>query len=116
MLTRNGILACEDMPTEQVDVPEWGGMVLVRSLTGVERDSFEQVCIDQRSGRKMRLQGLKALLVIMCACDETGQQLFTDEDRDAVNAKSGAALDRIYQVAARLNHLLAEDVEELAGN
>ena len=116
MLTRDEILARSDMPTEEVEVPEWGGTVMVYSLTGAERDAFEQACSDQRSGRKVRIQGLKALLVILCARDEAGNRLFTDEDRDTLNSKSGAALDRIYQVAARLNHLLAEDVEELVGN
>jgi hypothetical protein len=31
-----------------VSVPEWGGEVVVRALTGAERDAFEQSTIEQR--------------------------------------------------------------------
>ena len=40
-LSREDILKAEDLPTEEVPVPEWGGSVLVRGLTGRERDLFE---------------------------------------------------------------------------
>ena len=40
-LTRDQILAVSDIQTEEVHVPEWGGTVLVRGLTGAERDEFE---------------------------------------------------------------------------
>ena len=40
-LNREAILAAEDLPRELVEVPEWGGAVYVRALTGAERDQFE---------------------------------------------------------------------------
>ena len=40
-LTRDEILGADDLKTESVKVPEWGGTVLVRELTGAERDEWE---------------------------------------------------------------------------
>ena len=120
LLERETILGAQDLPSERLDVPEWGGSIYVKSLTGAERDGFEALIIRKReSNRKtggMSILGLKARLVILTACDAAGERLFKDDDIDALNAKSGAALDRIFQVAQRLSGLSAEDVEELEGN
>ena len=41
LLSKTAILAAQDLQTEDVEVPEWGGAVRVRSFTGRERDVFE---------------------------------------------------------------------------
>ena len=46
-LTRNEILAVDDLQTQKVDVPEWGGSVYVRGLTGSERDALEASIVKQ---------------------------------------------------------------------
>ena len=46
VLTREQILKADDMTTERVPVPEWGGEVLVKSLTGRQRDEFEGSMIE----------------------------------------------------------------------
>ena len=45
ILTRDQILQANDLVTETVEVPEWGGSVFVKSLTGVERDQFEAAIV-----------------------------------------------------------------------
>ena len=47
------------------------------------------------------------------ATDENGHRLFTDEDAEALGEKSGVALDRVWEVAQRINALRKEDVEAL---
>ena len=46
-LSRDAILQREDIKTEDVEVPEWGGTVRVRGMTGVQRDAFEASLIQQ---------------------------------------------------------------------
>ena len=46
-LSRDAILQREDIKTEDVEVPEWGGTVRVRGMSGVERDAFEASLIEQ---------------------------------------------------------------------
>ena len=116
VLGRDGILGAADHVLDEVYVPEWRGLVRIRSLTGAERDRFEQSCLDRRRGQKLNVAGLKALLVILSAVDEDGEQLFQLTDLDALQAKSASAIDRIFKVSQRLSGLTEEDVEELAGN
>ena len=117
LLTRDEILQVQDLPTEQVHVPEWGGDVLVRALTGAERDRFEQSIVEQRGkNTRMNLQNIRAKLVALTVVDEQGNRIFKDEDVKWLGNKSAAALDRIFEVAQRLSGLRDEDVEELAKN
>jgi len=41
LLSKTAILAANDLKSEDIEVPEWGGAVRVRSFTGRERDAFE---------------------------------------------------------------------------
>ena len=114
-LTREAILAATDTCIERVAVPEWGGEVSVRSLTGAERDWLEGQIV-QRTGKTGTInnENLRAKLCTMTLCDADGQRLFTEQDMTALAAKSAAALDRVFQVAARLSGLRDEDLVEAA--
>lgn len=117
MLTREAILQAQDLPYEDVEVPEWRGIVRVRGLTGAERDAFEQSIVEQRGkNTRMNLRNIRAKLVALCCVDEQGNRIFTDDDVELLGKKSAAALNRIFEVAQRLSGLRPEDVEELAGN
>ena len=116
-LTKQEILAKEDLKTEDVFVPEWDAWVKVRTLNASERDHFEAGTV-QRNGKKTttNLENIRARLCLLCLVDENGERLFQEEDTYPLGGKSAAALDRIFTVAQRLNGLRDEDVEELAGN
>ncbi len=115
-LSRDVIFAADDLITERVEVPEWGGHVFVKTLPGYQRDQFDQAVQNNRRGKRLNLEGLSALLVVRTTCDAKGQRLFTEADLKALNNKSCKAIGRIFEVASRLNGLSAEDVETLLGN
>lgn len=113
-LSRDVILAANDLKRECVEIPEWGGTVCVRVMTGAERDEWERHILDSRGpDNKTNLSNARARLAILCACDEDGKRLFGDDDLAAVGAKSAAALERIFDVALRLNLIGSKDVDEL---
>ena len=116
LLTRDAILGAHDLPTEDLDVPEWGGTVRVRALTGAERDSFESSLVQVRNdgSKQFRLENVRARLVALTVVDENSERLFSDADVKALGAKSAAALERVWEAARRLSGLSDEDVEELA--
>src|SRR5690554_121558 len=117
LLSREAILQAQDLPTERVPVPEWGGEVIVRGLTGAERDQFEQSIVETRGKNpKVNLRNIRAKLVVLCCVDEQGNRIFRDEDAEVLGQKSAVALNRVFEVAQRLSGLRPEDVEELAGN
>lgn len=117
LLTKEQILGADDLPYEDVPVPEWGGTVRVRTLSGMERDAFEGAITEQR-GRNVRIkpENVRARLVALSVVDEEGQPLFRLSDIKQLGAKSARALDRVWDVARRLSGISNEDVEELAKN
>jgi hypothetical protein len=117
LLSKTAILAAQDLQTEDVEVPEWGGAVRVRCFTGRERDAFEASMVrGEGRDRKVDLTNMRARLVGLTVIDETGQRLFTDDEVDLLGAKSGAALDRVFAIAQKLNGLSGADVNELSKN
>ena len=117
LLTRDQILAAQDLKTEEVKVPEWGGSVRVRSLDGAERDEFEQQMLETRGANtRVNMRNSRARLVAASVVDEQGKTLFTPADVEKLGGKSAKALNRVFEVAQRLSGLTREDVEELAKN
>ena len=117
MLTKAQILKADDLPTEVVDVPEWDGQVTVRTLTGTERDSFEE-SITKKKGDSVEVNmvNLRAKLCALTLVDGSGHRLFTNADVVELGKKNCAALDRIFTVAQKLNGFGKDDIKELAKN
>jgi len=113
-LSRDAILDADDIKTEDVAVPEWGGTVKIKALMGVERDKFEADMV--KSNNKYDFANIRAKLVAMSVVDADGNRLFTDQDVAALGNKSAGALNRVFEVAQRLSGLTQEDVDELAKN
>jgi len=117
MLSRDDILAANDLPSEEVDVPEWDGAVLVRAFNARERDSFEASLYSGRGGDiASNMENIRARLVSLTVVDSEGVRLFSDSDAAALGEKSAKAMDRVFAVAQRLNGISSGDVEDLAGN
>jgi hypothetical protein len=109
------ILAVEDRGTEIVDVPEWGMAVRVLGMTGRERDRFEASILERRGRVEVpNVDNIRAKVCVWCIVDADGKRLFHDGQADELGAKSGAAIDRIYKVAARLSGIGQDDIEEMA--
>ncbi len=119
LLTREDILAVEDRPTRDVPVPEWGGVVRVRGLSGKERDEYEVALSglrpDGRPGRP-NLANVRARLLALTIVDAEGHPCFSLDDIEALGAKSAVALERVFDVARSLSGLSDDDVQELAEN
>lgn len=116
-LNKAEILAQDDLATEDIQIPEWGdAWVRVRTLQANERDHWEASIVQQKGKKVTRnIENIRARLCLLCLIDEDGNRLFDDGDMFPLGGKSASALDRIFTVAARLNGLRDEDVEELAG-
>jgi hypothetical protein len=114
-LGREDIDAIQDIKVERVDVPAWGGHVYVRVMTGRERDRFDSLMYDDKTG-KARTDNLRALVAMFCLCDSKGVRLYGDDEVDKVAAKGAPGLTVVQDAAMRLNRLREQDVEGLAGN
>lgn len=117
-LTREQILGAADLEERIVEVPEWGGDVLVRGITGAERDLFEKSCIEMKGkNREFNTANFRAKLVALSIVDpDTKKPMFTQVDINALGKKSAKALNRVYDVATELSGFGDEEVEELTKN
>lgn len=122
-LNRDAILGAVDVQSEKVDVPEWGGDVIIRGLTGDELDAFQgsirqfRPSLDGKGMEPVLIQeGMRAKLLVKCLVDEAGERLFTDQDAPALGAKNGSVIDKLYDIASRLSGLSEEEKAEMEGN
>lgn len=123
LLSKDMIIAAKDIKTEVVAVPEWGGSVTVRTMTGADRDDFEASMTASKTGadgvvnQERNLSNFRARLCAMAMVNIHGKLLFPNpEDVEKLGQKSSKALDRVMKAAQKLNGIGADDVEELTKN
>lgn len=113
-LRRDEILKQKDrLKKEVVEVPEWGGTVLVSEMSGEARDRWEQSIIN---GNEVNIKNLRAKLAAATIVNERGALVFKEGDIVELSKQSSVALDRVMIVAQKLNQLFDADIEELAKN
>lgn len=118
LLTKEQILKSEDLKTEVVPVPEWGGDVMVQTMSGTARDRYEASIVEKNDDGKheQNLTNIRAKFIAATVVDDKGNLLFSEKDIAALGRKSSKALDRVFAVGQRLNAISDEDLEELAKN
>ncbi len=119
-LTRDAIVAVEKQDTERVEVPEWGGAVLVRGMGADEKAAWEKSLLvkKRRPGGEVSFESnekinVRVSLAIRCLVNEAGAPLFTEQDAPMLGQKSAAALERVFTVARRLSRIGMDDVAAL---
>ena len=94
-LTRVDILKARPRVVESVPIPEWGGDVLVQSLTPSEAAKFEARLLD-REGEIIphMLMTYNERLCILTLVDEHGQPELKDSDLPTLKEENNAAAVR----------------------
>lgn len=115
LLNRDAILNANDFEYEDVDCPEWGGVVRVKALTGEERDGFEQLLTDNRLNKRLT-KHIRARLLISAIIDENGQKLFKLGDLELLSKKSAKPLDRLFDAVSRLSGITKKAVDDAEEN
>lgn len=114
MSIADDILAIDDLERVKLHIPEWKRDVWIRTMTADERDQFENERAKARGpNEESNVAGFRASLAALTVCDESGNRIFSSEHVARLGAKSGRALGRIFNVAAKINGMLKEDIEEL---
>ena len=119
ILSKDEILSANDIYTELIEVPEWGGSVYVKTFTGAERDRLEAHVMRFGVNGKpasANLENMRALVASLGICDESGNTIFTAKDIPALARKSAAALDRVVAKIQSLAGMTPADVESLVGD
>lgn len=115
VLNAADILGADDLHKELVPVPEWGGSVYVRGLTGIERDTFEVTLVKARNGEPDKF-GARAQFAAIAIVKEDGSPMFSKGDIEALSRKNSRALERVFDAGLRLSGMTSTEVEKLEGN
>jgi hypothetical protein len=122
-LDKKSLLKKEELPIEKVDLGG-GDFVYVKSMTGHERDQFEQLTLKQKLDEKGTFKGFeqvnddfRAKLVVMTVCDEKGNLLLEPKDFLELSINMGITkLEKIMMASLNLNKITEKDVEDLTKN
>ena len=76
VLSRDAIKMANDVRLDTVEVPEWGGSVCIKTLSGTERDAFEEGYSEQK------MKNFRARFLVLTLCDEAGERLYEDSEAD----------------------------------
>jgi hypothetical protein len=106
-LDRKSILAADDVRKEKIAVPEWGGDVFLRVLTGTDRDRFEESYSEQK------MKAFRIRFLLLALCDEAGQRLFGDDEGEVLGKKSSVVINRLFEAGWKLNAFTQEAVDGL---
>lgn len=111
------IFATEDLETKPVPVPEWGRTVLVKGLTGTERDAWE-ASLRVRVGDKYvpDSKNMRAKLVGRALVKPDGTRLFRDEQIPQLGTKSAKVLDRLYDIVTEMSGIGEKAEQDAEGN
>lgn len=119
MSLRDRILKSEDLERETLDVPAWGGEVLIRELTGFERDKLTDSYIDAQVAdpanpgelKQTIPENYRALICQMCIIDSDGSQIFSEADIEALQRKSARTIDFVSQAITSLSKMQGVVIE-----
>lgn len=115
LLSKQDIFDAQDHEFKVVPVPEWGGDVRIRSLSGSERDKYESSLarMDKKGNMVPDMVNARARLVALTAVDGDGNRVFTDNDVLKLGTKSSKALDRLFEASSELSGISEQDMEKM---
>jgi hypothetical protein len=120
LLNRDQLLTPEKLEVVKVNLGK-DEFVYVRQMTGRERDHFEQSLIKENKnvegGYEKSLEDFRAKLSVCTVCDAEGKLIFQQNDYSVLSqSMSAARLEKIVNVAQKLNKISEEDKEGLVKN
>lgn len=117
-LTRDQILEAArhaKIDREALTVPELGGEICVRGMSGKERDKFEEglrIRKGKRAGQS-DLRNFRAQLAVRVIVNEQGERLLNDGDADLFGTLPAGVLDRIIAKCTELSGKADEEIDDL---
>jgi hypothetical protein len=123
MLTRDDLLAKEDLKIDRVDFDD-GGHIFVKQMTAREKEGWEMSLMSEIKDKDGKVTDyersptdFRAKLVVRTACDEDGELIFLPEDYETMSQNMGAKrMETIVDKAQALNKISNEDRDKMIKN
>ena len=113
-LNKTQIFDAVDVETVAVDVPEWGGEIMLQPMTGKQRNDYEFWAHSQTQSNDFR--GIRERLIIACAVGDDGKPLFDFDDMEKLSEKNADVIERLHKCAQQICGMDADAVDDAAGN
>jgi len=104
ILTAEDILAADDLTTKKIHVPEWGGTVIIRTLSAEGATAFGTYVSDPKNKRKAMLYLVRNSLV-----NPDGSYVFTEKQAEAFSKKSVKVFGMLQKECLLLNGFADEE-------
>lgn len=114
IVNRAAIVQAHFRQVREVEVPEWGGTVRLRAMSGNERDELEAESFTTTTEtvdgkpvvvRHVNVRKMRARLLARCMIDEAGDRIFADDEIDILGAEDSGLVARLFAVAQDMNGL-----------
>lgn len=121
-LTRDAMLAADDLETRDLYIPEkgWEGWIRIRTLTAAEKDGLEIGMVlattNGKTGETRQLDNIRARFVAAAVVDGEDRKLYSVDDVEALGKKAAPALSRIFAAIQDMNGISDDDIEEMEKN
>ncbi len=109
-LSREAILEADDLPVEELEVPEWGCWVRIKAMDALKMQRLANALVGLDD------EHMHVLMVAASLVDENGEPLFSLDDVDELKKKRGEAIRRISEAAMKLNRSGPQAVEAFQEN
>jgi hypothetical protein len=121
ILTRDQLLEAARtarIERDRLYVPELGGDIWVRGMSGLERDKFEEGLRIRRGRRagQTDMRNFRAQLAVRVIVDDQGNRLLNDLDADIFGKLPAGVLDRIIARCTELSGKAAEEIEDMGND
>ena len=107
LIDKLAIAAAEDLKSIEVEVPEWGGFVRLKEMSGSRVQQFWESCRDDK-GQIIRTV-VQPNLLKCSLVDAQDLPLFNDDDISVLMGKNAAVLMRLFDAAQKLNGMGAPE-------
>ena len=110
-LTLDQIKTADDIKQNIVEIPEWGGDVKIKCMSGRLRNNLEQkVASNAPHG------DIKMLVITSCCLGEDGNPLFTPADKKWLVEKASSPIETLFVEICKISGMGKEAFEEAEGN
>jgi hypothetical protein len=105
-ISREKLLAAKlELPIEVVDLPELGGQVNVRGLSGKGLSAFYKTVRKPGKVTEIDEENFNARLVTSCLVDDKGNRLLKDDEYNVTSEWPGSVFNRLVTAALKVNGL-----------
>lgn len=111
ILTKENIFASQDITTQLIPMPEWGGEVRIKAMSIGDQIEFEKL-----NKKSKDTSNIVCNTLMFCCIDEDGERLFSEEDLKLLEHKSFRAIEKLFKACLELNALSEESLEKEAKN